>query len=46
MIFTVFSELHQFCNGDLLAFYFEIRKDMLYCDLPEPQATGLPNCDA
>ena len=31
----IFTELHQFCNSDLSAFYFEIRKDMLYCDLPE-----------
>ena len=30
----IFTELHQFCNSDLSAFYFEIRKDMLYCDLP------------
>ena len=28
----IFSELHQFCNSDLSAFYFEIRKDTLYCD--------------
>ena len=31
----IFSELHQFCNSDLSAFYFEIRKDMLYCDSPD-----------
>lgn len=24
--------LHHFCNDDLSAFYFDIRKDMLYCD--------------
>ena len=24
--------LHDFCNGDLSAFYFDIRKDSLYCD--------------
>ncbi len=29
---AVFTELHDFCNGDLSAFYFDIRKDMLYCD--------------
>ena len=23
----IFAELHQFCNSDLSAFYFEIRKD-------------------
>ena len=28
----IFYELHQFCNSDLSAFYFEIRKDTLYCD--------------
>ena len=31
----IFSELHQFCNTDLSAFYFEIRKDTLYCDRPD-----------
>ena len=30
----IFTELHHFCNSDLSAFYFEIRKDMLYCDDP------------
>jgi isoleucyl-tRNA synthetase len=34
----IFSELHQFCNSDLSAFYFEIRKDMLYCDNPDDTA--------
>ena len=29
---SVFTELHDFCNSDLSAFYFDIRKDMLYCD--------------
>ena len=29
---AVFTELHDFCNSDLSAFYFDIRKDMLYCD--------------
>ncbi len=24
--------LHDFCNGELSAFYFDIRKDRLYCD--------------
>ena len=38
----IFSELHQFCNSDLSAFYFEIRKDMLYCDLPG--STGRRAC--
>ncbi|GJL86073.1 MAG: isoleucine--tRNA ligase [Micavibrio sp.] len=27
--------LHDFCNEDLSAFYFDIRKDRLYCDLPD-----------
>ena len=28
----VVPELHGFCNNDLSAFYFDIRKDALYCD--------------
>ncbi len=27
-----FAELHNFCGIDLSAFYFDIRKDALYCD--------------
>ena len=27
--------LHDFCNLDLSAFYFDIRKDRLYCDAPQ-----------
>ncbi len=27
-----FHELHNFCSVDLSAFYFDIRKDTLYCD--------------
>ncbi|MBU0799527.1 MAG: class I tRNA ligase family protein, partial [Alphaproteobacteria bacterium] len=27
--------LHNFCNNDLSAFYFDIRKDRLYCDRPD-----------
>ncbi|MBQ7523988.1 MAG: isoleucine--tRNA ligase, partial [Alphaproteobacteria bacterium] len=31
--FQVFlSELHNFCSNDLSAFYFDIRKDSVYCD--------------
>ena len=30
----VFTTLHDFCNADLSAFYFDIRKDRLYCDDP------------
>ncbi len=26
------TALHDFCNGDLSAFYFDVRKDSLYCD--------------
>lgn len=29
-----YNELHQFCTNDLSAFYFDIRKDCLYCDSP------------
>lgn len=28
----LFQELHNFCAVDLSAFYFDIRKDVLYCD--------------
>ncbi len=30
----MFRELHDFCAVDLSAFYFDIRKDSLYCDDP------------
>jgi len=30
-----FTELHNFCAIDLSAFYFDVRKDALYCDAPE-----------
>ena len=30
----VYPELHAFCSADLSAFYFDIRKDVLYCDAP------------
>ncbi|MDP2193188.1 MAG: isoleucine--tRNA ligase [Alphaproteobacteria bacterium] len=29
---TFYSALHVFCSQDLSAFYFDIRKDVLYCD--------------
>jgi isoleucyl-tRNA synthetase len=32
---NVYMELHNFCAVDLSAFYFDIRKDALYCDSPE-----------
>jgi isoleucyl-tRNA synthetase len=30
-----FAELHTFCAVDLSAFYFDVRKDSLYCDRPD-----------
>jgi isoleucyl-tRNA synthetase len=30
----LFNELHNFCAVDLSAFYFDIRKDVVYCDAP------------
>ncbi len=31
----VIQTLYHFCNSDLSSFYFDIRKDRLYCDVPE-----------
>ncbi len=31
---TIATELNGFCGGDLSAFYFDIRKDAIYCDAP------------
>ncbi len=31
----IYPELHAFCATDLSAFYFDIRKDALYCDRPD-----------
>ena len=31
---AMFNELHTFCAVDLSALYFDIRKDVLYCDAP------------
>jgi isoleucyl-tRNA synthetase len=31
---AMFTALHHFCAIDLSAFYFDIRKDSLYCDAP------------
>ena len=28
----VYPEIHAFCSSDLSAFYFDVRKDALYCD--------------
>ncbi len=30
-----YTELHNFCSNDLSAFYFDIRKDTVYCDRPD-----------
>jgi isoleucyl-tRNA synthetase len=32
---TLFTAVHNFCAVDLSAFYFDIRKDALYCDRPD-----------
>ncbi len=32
---SLYSALHNFCANDLSAFYFDIRKDALYCDRPD-----------
>lgn len=31
---SLYSEIHNFCAVDLSAFYFDVRKDSLYCDAP------------
>ncbi|HET6605472.1 MAG TPA: isoleucine--tRNA ligase [Rhodopila sp.] len=31
----VYPDLHNFCAVDLSAFYFDIRKDAIYCDRPD-----------
>jgi isoleucyl-tRNA synthetase len=31
----LYPELHAFCAADLSAFYFDIRKDTIYCDRPD-----------
>ena len=31
----MFAALHHFCAVDLSAFYFDVRKDSLYCDRPD-----------
>jgi isoleucyl-tRNA synthetase len=35
---AVYQALHTFCAVDLSAFYFDIRKDSLYCDRPDSRA--------
>jgi isoleucyl-tRNA synthetase len=31
---SMFTALHNFCAVDLSSFYFDVRKDALYCDVP------------
>ena len=31
----IITTLYNFCNADLSSFYFDIRKDRLYCDTPD-----------
>jgi len=31
----VYPDVHNFCSTDLSAFYFDIRKDAVYCDRPD-----------
>ena len=31
----VYPEIHNFCATDLSAFYFDVRKDAIYCDRPD-----------
>ncbi|MFO1038363.1 MAG: isoleucine--tRNA ligase [Geminicoccaceae bacterium] len=31
----LYSALHNFCANDLSAFYFDVRKDAVYCDRPD-----------
>ena len=31
----VYAAIHTFCSADLSAFYFDVRKDSLYCDRPD-----------
>src|SRR5690625_3547596 len=33
----LFRAVHDFCAVDLSAFYFDVRKDVLYCDAPDSQ---------
>ena len=32
---SIYQQLHTFCAVDLSAFYFDVRKDVLYCDRPD-----------
>lgn len=32
---NIIQTLYNFCNSDLSSFYFDIRKDRLYCDTPD-----------
>ena len=33
----VYPDIHNFCSADLSAFYFDVRKDILYCDAPDSE---------
>lgn len=39
-----YKEIHDFCNIDLSAFYFDIRKDRLYCDRPDLYERRVMRC--
>ncbi|MDR2766062.1 MAG: isoleucine--tRNA ligase [Holosporaceae bacterium] len=39
-----FTVLHTFCSGDLSSFFFDIRKDCLYCDHPHSLARRAYRC--
>jgi isoleucyl-tRNA synthetase len=34
-LLTVYQQLYRFCETELSAFYFDVRKDVLYCDRPD-----------
>jgi isoleucyl-tRNA synthetase len=40
---ALFTALHNFCAVDLSAFYFDIRKDRLYCDAADDPAGAPPH---
>ena len=35
---AMFTAVYSFCDSDLSAFYFDVRKDALYCDRPDEPA--------
>lgn len=38
---AIIQTLYHFCNADLSSFYFDIRKDRLYCDIPIGSSAAL-----